>query len=41
MDKKEWKHIIKGNLSPTLLIGWLVIAAVLFGLGFLMWNLSL
>lgn len=41
MKNTEWKHIVKDNLSPTLLIGWLVIAAVLFGVGFLVWNVGL
>lgn len=34
----NWKKIVKDNLSPTLLIGWLVIAAVLFGAGMMAWK---
>ncbi len=40
-NNTEWKQIVKDNLSPTLLFGWLVIAAVLFGVGFWVWNVSL
>ena len=38
MKKDRWKQIVRQNLSPTLVLGWLAVAAVVFGLGLWAWQ---
>lgn len=38
MKKRPWKRLLRDNLSATLLLGWLLIALVIFGVGFFVWR---
>lgn len=38
MKKGRWKKLVRQNLSSTLVLGWLAVAALIFGLGLWMWQ---